>query len=40
VSLLSLGLTQGITWSDLRLYQQRAWAHNLSDYKSRLVMVE
>ena len=40
VSLSSLGLAQGITWSDLRLCQQRAWAHDLSDYKSGLVMVE
>ena len=40
VSLMSLGLAQGITYSDQRLCQQRTWAHNLSDYKSRLVMVE
>jgi len=29
-----------VCYRDLRLYQQRAWAHHLSDYKSRLVMVE
>ena len=40
VSLLSLGPTQVITMCDQRPYQQRTWAHNLSDYKSRLVMVE
>jgi len=40
VSLLSLGLAQGITQSDLRLHQQLAWAHDLSDCKSGLVMVE
>jgi len=40
MALLPLGLTQVITSSDQRLYQQRAWAHNLADYKSRLVMVE
>jgi len=40
VSLLPLGLTQVITNSDQQLHRQRAWAHNLSDYKSRLVMVE
>jgi len=40
VTLLPLGLTQVITCSDQRLYQQRIWAYNLSDYKSRLVMVE
>jgi len=39
-SLLLLGPTQVITYTDERLYQQRTWAHNLSDYKSRLVMVE
>jgi len=40
MALLPLGLTQVITSSDQRLCQQRIWAHNLSDYKSRLVMVE
>jgi len=40
MALLPLGLTQVITRRDQRLYQQRAWAQNLSDYKSRLVMVE
>jgi len=40
VALLPLGLTQVIIYSDQRLHQQRTWAHNLSDYKSRLVMVE
>jgi len=39
-SLLPVGPTQVITYSDQRPCQQRAWAHNLSDYKSRLVMVE
>jgi len=39
-SLLLLGPTQVITCGDQRLCQQRTWAHNLSDYKSRLVMVE
>jgi len=39
-SLLSLGPTQVITHSDQRPCRQCAWAHNLSDYKSRLVMVE
>jgi len=40
MALLPLGLAQVITSSDQRLCQQRVWAHNLSDYKSRLVMVE
>ena len=40
MALLPLGLTQVITVSDQRLCQQRAWAHDLSDCKSGLVMVE
>jgi len=39
-SLLSLDPTQVITCSDQGRSQHRAWAHNLSDYKSRLVIVK
>jgi len=40
IELHSAAVNQVITNSDQRLCQQRAWAHNLSDYKSRLVMIE